>query len=235
MTRLTTAHTRGQLALALQEAFTAAVRLRSNRPVAVDAVSFRAQIKQLLNAADQEARRAGYASETVKFAVYAYIVFLDEAVLNSPQPMFADWPRRPLQEEVFGDHMGGETFFKNLDQLLRRQDSDELADLLEVYQLCLLLGFKGRFAVADKGELHGLSTAAAEKIQRIRGPDRLSPSWALPARESLPVVKDPWLPRLIRLAAASAALAFLLFVLFKLFVLRGGIRALKALALEIVP
>src|SRR5690606_3296362 len=86
---------RGQLALALQEPFTVAIRLRANRQVAADADSFRAHIKQLLNAADREARRLGYDGEYVRLAVYAYIAFLDESVLNSEQPMFAAWPRQP--------------------------------------------------------------------------------------------------------------------------------------------
>ena len=51
-------HGRGRLALALQEAFTVAVRLRANRQVAADADSFRAQIRHLLSAADRDARAA---------------------------------------------------------------------------------------------------------------------------------------------------------------------------------
>src|SRR5690606_10520389 len=136
---------RGQLALALQEPFTVAIRLRANRQVAADADSFRAHIKQLLGAADRAARRLGYDGGDVRLAVYAFIAFLDESVLNSNQPMFAAWPRQPLQEEIFGEHMAGENFFRYLDDLLARQDSEDLADLLEVYQLCMLLGFRGRY------------------------------------------------------------------------------------------
>src|SRR3712207_2923562 len=103
---------RGQLALTLQEAFTAVVRLRSNRQVAANVEAFRAQMKQVLAAAEQEARRIGYAGDDVRYALFALIAFIDESVLNSSQPMFADWGRRPLQEEVFGGHTGGELFFQ---------------------------------------------------------------------------------------------------------------------------
>src|SRR5512147_412863 len=108
------ARRRGTLALALQEALTAVVRLRANRQTAADAESFRAHLKQLLASADDQARRSGYDQGSVKRAIYAVTVFLDESVLNSSQPMFADWPRKPLQEEIFGGHMGGEVFFQNL-------------------------------------------------------------------------------------------------------------------------
>ena len=42
----------GGLAIALQETFTAVVRLRTNRQMASDAVSFRAHLKSLLGQAD---------------------------------------------------------------------------------------------------------------------------------------------------------------------------------------
>ena len=218
-----TANRRGHLALALQEAFTAAVRLRSNRQVAADAGAFRSQIKQVLATADQQARRAGYAGEDVKLAIYAFIVFLDESVLGSSQPMFVDWPRKPLQEEIFGGHMGGEIFFKNLQALLGRPESEDLADLLEVYQLCMLLGFRGRYSSGNRGELHASISATADKIARIRGGrGELSPSWAPPAHERVPVVKDPWIRRLGYVAFTVLALAVLLFVVYSVALRTGG-------------
>lgn len=207
----------GRLALAFQEAFTVAVRLRSDRQVATDSASFRRRVKQLLLRADREARSAGYEPGLVRLAVYAYVAFLDESVLNSASPMFADWPRKPLQEEVFGDHRAGETFFENLRRLLGRPDSRELADLLEVYLLCLLLGFRGRFGSGEGGELHALVSKVRDRLRRIRGvPGDLSPSWALPEGEEAPAIRDPWVRRLGLAAAACFALALVLFGLFTL-------------------
>jgi type VI secretion system protein ImpK len=201
---------RGQLALALQEAFTVAVRLRSNRQVAANADAFRAQIKQLLASTDRDARRAGYDGEYVRLAVYAFIAFLDESVLNSGQAMFANWPQQPLQEEIFGDHVAGENFFRHLSELLTRQDSEDLADLLEVYLLCLLLGFRGKYG-ANPGALHGVTAAVQDKLRRIRGgPYPFSPAWALPPNETVPASRDPWLPRLAIAAAAAFALLLVL-------------------------
>ncbi len=226
---------RGSLALALQEALTAVVRLRANRASAADAASFRAHLKQLLAAADDSARRAGYGQSEIKRAIYAVTVFLDESVLNSAQPMFADWPRQPLQEELFGGHMGGEIFFQNLRELLTRADSEDLADLLEVHQLCLLLGFKGRYSMGDSGELRSLIGQTAEKINRIRGGwGPLAPNWAPSTHESVPVSADPWLRRLLVIAGGTAGFALLLFLIFKLS-LRGGISDIEALKRALVP
>ena len=207
---------RGQLALVLQEVLTATVRLRANRQVAADADSFRNHVKQLLSGAQREARRMGYSADDVALVLYAAVAFLDESVLNSAQPMFASWPNRPLQEEIFGGHMGGEIFFQHLRQLLSRQDSEDLADVLEVFQLCLLMGFQGRYSTADQGELRGLATAVGEKIRRIRGNfGELSPFWALPSGETAPRSRDAWLPWLALAAVVAFVGAWLLFGWFR--------------------
>lgn len=207
---------RGQLALVLQEVLTATARLRANRQVAADAESFRSHVKHLLSGAQSEARRLGYSSDDVSLVLYAVVAFLDESVLNSAQPMFSSWPSRPLQEEIFGGHMGGEVFFQHLRQLLASQDSENLADVLEVFHLCLLLGFQGRYSTTDQGELRGLSTAAGDKIHRIRGSfGELSPAWALPDGETVPRARDPWLPFLLVLAVSTFVGVWLLFGWFR--------------------
>jgi type VI secretion system protein ImpK len=222
---------RGQLALSLQEAFTAIARLRANRQVAADAESFRARIKQVLAAAEQEARQAGYAAEDVRFALFAVIAFLDETVLNSGQPMFAEWPRRPLQEEVFGVHMAGELFYQYLQQLLGRQDSEDLADVLEVYELCLLLGFKGRYSAARGGELQTLVAQTSQKIERVHGAvGELSPRWR-PLPDEIGIPGDRWIPRLTIAAVTGAVLALVLFVGF-LVSLRSGRSDLAAVTAQ---
>ena len=224
---------RGQLALSLQEAFTAVSRLRANRQVAADAESFRAHIKQVLATAEQEARQAGYAADDVRFGLFAVIAFLDESVLNSGQPMFAEWPRRPLQEEVFGVHMAGELFFQYLQQLLGRQDSEDLADVLEVYELCLLLGFKGRYSATRGSELQLLAAQTSEKIERVHGaPGELSPQWR-PSREDIGRPRDPWAPRLAVVAAIALVLAVALYVGFAIS-LRSGTSELAALTTQLV-
>jgi type VI secretion system protein ImpK len=207
---------RGQLALSLQEPFTTIARLRANRQVAADAESFRARFKQVLAGAEQEARQAGYGADDIRYALFAVIAFLDETVLNSGQPMFAEWPRRPLQEEVFGVHMAGELFFQYLQQLLGRPDSDDLADVLEVFELCLLLGYKGRYSASRGAELQVLAAQVSEKIERVHGGlGELSPSWR-PSQVEIATSRDRWVPRLVGAAVAAVVLAVALYVGFAL-------------------
>jgi type VI secretion system protein ImpK len=208
---------RGLLAIALQEVLTAVGRVRANQQSVTDAASFRNHVKQLLSGAHEEGRRAGYASEDVKLAIYAIVMFLDESILNSPLPALAGWSRKPLQEELFGEHMGGEVFFENLRTLIGRQDSEELADVLEVYELCLLLGFRGRYGAAGQSEVQRWAGAAAEKISRVRGaPGELAPGWAPPERENFPVQVDPWLRRLAITALGLATSAIVIWVVLRI-------------------
>ena len=205
------------LALQLQELFTAIVRLRARRQEVSNADLFRGQVLHSIKTAEQAARARGYADEDIRLAVFAVVAFLDESLLNLRQAVFDDWVRRPLQEEMFGRHVGGEVFFDRLQELLERRDSPEAADVLEVYYLCLLLGYLGRYSISSKGDLRVLMEKTIDKINRIRksGPD-LSPQWALPAEAAYELRTDPWMRRLLIGAALCAGLAMLLYPVCKL-------------------
>ena len=219
------------LPLIFQEVFTAIERLRSNRQGVADSQSFRHHTREALKTAASQALAAGYPSEDVKFATFATVAFLDESVLNSRNPVFTDWLRKPLQEELFGTHIAGEVFFQNLQQLLGRNDSADLADVLEVHYLCLLLGFGGRYSAGNRGELAQVMNLAAEKIRRVRGQlGPLSPAWQLP-QEIVGSRSDPLVRKLGFLALASVILLVLLFGGYKV-ALGSGVSDLRAIATQ---
>lgn len=216
------------LALAFQEVFTAIVRLRYNRQAVPSAEAFRAHIKQALRVADQEARTGGYSPEDVKQAMFALVAFLDESALGCRNPAFSDWARLPLQAELYGHQLAGEVFFQELHKTLNRGDSGESTDLLEIYYLCLLLGFKGRYAAG--GDLRAIMASIDEKIRRVRGrAGALSPRGAIPAEAVRVSQADPWVRRLAIAALASCILALCLFVVFKI-VLASGVADLSTSA-----
>jgi len=169
------------LALCFQESLTAILRVRFRRQQVQDAESFRAQMRASLQSGMQEARALGYSSETVQKGVFAAVAYLDESVLNLQSPVFGDWARRPLQEELFNSHLAGEIFFQNLQKLLAEQDSHEVADVIELHCLCMQMGFRGRYALGDAGELGQFLRQALEKIRRIRGASTLMPPVEAPA------------------------------------------------------
>lgn len=217
------------LALVFQEILTAIVRLRTNRQVVTDPEVFRAQMREALKATDQDGRTRGYTAEQIKLAIFAVVAFLDESILNLQQPVFAHWHRKPLQEELFGIDIAGEIFFNNVQRLLGQRDSHDLADVLEIYELCLLLGFRGRYGLGGQAELRTVIESIKEKMRRIRGasPD-LAPGWAIPPGRVKVTRTDPWVKRLFWGAVGCFVLMVLLFGIYKIS-LSGGASDLRAI------
>jgi type VI secretion system protein ImpK len=209
-------HRGWNLPLAFQEVFTAIVRLRYGRQSATSAESFRAQVRHALRQAEQDARSRGYKQQDIRQVTFAVVAFLDESVLSCRNPVFADWPRLPLQTELFGHQNAGEIVFQDIQRVLVRNDSHEVADILEVYNLCLLLGFKGRYAAAGAGELRSIIALIRDKIRRVRGNTAaLSPRGSLPSDAVRIVPIDRWVRRLAIIALAASVLAVGSFVVFK--------------------
>jgi len=199
------------LALAFQEVFTVVLRTRFFVQRVENAEVFRSTLRAMISSAVKEASALGYTDEASKMAIYAMIGFLDESILNSKDPTFADWARKPLQEEMFGGHFAGEVFFRNVTELLNRPESTEVADVLELHALCLQLGYKGRFAFGEASEIHVFLQRIHEKILRIRGGyalfrEQLTPA-APPAQR-----KDPWVRGLAIAAIALAAFTLLAYM-----------------------
>src|ERR1017187_8679205 len=111
------------LALLFQDVLTAIVRLRANRQGVTDAVVVRHHPREALKTAASQALTAGYTAEDTRHATFATAPFLDESVLNSQNPIFVQYLRKPLQAELFGTRTAGEEFFVALQQLLGRGDS----------------------------------------------------------------------------------------------------------------
>lgn len=172
---------------------------------------FRNSIRAALKTAMEEAKAYGYSSEINQLAFFAAVSLLDESVLKLQSPAFSDWAQRPLQEEMFGHNRAGEVFFDNLRTLLARQDSHETADCLEVYCLCMLLGFKGKYALSagntdffmsqvaggnqsasrPSGEVQTLIRQTRDKINRIRGQVTFMPDSASPEVKQTAAI-DRW-------------------------------------------
>jgi type VI secretion system protein ImpK len=211
------------LAFVFQELLTVGERLRSNRQQVSDAVSFRAQIWAAVRQAEDDARRRGYSTDDIELAVFGVVAFVDESILQLRSPVFADWPRQPLQLERYGHQVAGEIFFQNLQKLLTRTDSQELADLLEVYQLALLLGFGGRYNLGGRGELRGITVQTGDRIQRIRQTGGwLAPGWQLPVEAKVKTGGDPWVSRMAVILIVCAVLAVSLYFVWVVLLNQGS-------------
>jgi type VI secretion system protein ImpK len=100
-----------------------------------------------------------------------------------------------LCQEYFGEPNAGENFYSRLESL-RHSNETRKRDLLEVYYLCLALGFQGRLGdtegvekrkVLMDGICRELRGEGAKRLSvqvaspdRLPGPQRSRPSWLLP-------------------------------------------------------
>lgn len=204
------------LALMYQSLITGIVRLKSGRQHISDGESFRRRSKAALQEVERVALATGYESRDVRDTHFAVVAFLDAVLLHSKDAVRAEWERMPLALEMFGYADAGVVFFDKLDQFRSRRDSQQLADILEVYLLCLLLGFEGRYS-GRSGEREGIIEGLRMRIDHIRNwGDQLSPSGALPPALAAPAPVEhrrDWL-RLVTLCVVIFTLLF--FVVLRL-------------------
>jgi type VI secretion system protein ImpK len=216
------------LALTYQEILTVTMRLRTNRQTVTNAGAFRTQVLAALRAAEQEAAEKGYPPEDSRLTTFAIVAFLDETILNSQNPAFNEWLRKPLQEEMFGVHVAGQIYFDNVERLLMRPDSPQIADVLDVYLLCVLLGFRGKYGATGGDGLRNAISAMVQKINRIRGPAPVV-SWQ-PTEEAVRAAgADPWTKRMMWTAVACLLIAIALFAVYRV-TLGSGVSGAETVA-----
>jgi type VI secretion system protein ImpK len=207
------------LAFFSQGVLTAIERLQRGRDHMPDAQTFRRRTITSINEIEREARSVGYSGDDIKNVEFALVAFLDSVVLNSSEPGRADWERESLAMERFKIANAGDVFFEKLDTLKMERDSHHLADVLEVYLLCLLLGFQGRYA-GSAAELSPIVDRLRRRIDGIRGrQERLSPTAALPETAApIAIAAIPyWTTGRYRVALiAAGGGTILLFILLKL-------------------
>jgi type VI secretion system protein ImpK len=207
-----------RLALLYEGIFTAIVRVQTARQQVLDPESFRSRMKQALVDIGSTVARKGYSAGDLQEANFAVVAFLDETVLTAQDANASQWAGKSLGEELFDQRSAGELFFKRLETLRANRDSQELAEVLEVYYLCLLLGYEGKFAGGSKAELQLLMSNLRDRIERIFGRNpEFSPDAALPDEPLAPApIADPLDKQVKLFALAAFALAVVCFTGFSL-------------------
>lgn len=125
---------------------------------------------QFLHQVERRARELGTDADDVAAAKYAFCAAVDEIILRSHFAIRGAWEARPLQLRLFGDQLAGEHFFQRLEALRARGSAHLQA--LEVFHLCLLLGFQGRYALDGEDKLKYLCARLGDEIARMRGKSR---------------------------------------------------------------
>ncbi len=126
----------------------------------------RSKTLEVLTHFERQARDAGFDAEICRNAEFALVAFLDEAVTGLSFQEKEVWMANPLQSELFGLNSAGEEFFRKLDDLRRRPQ--EHIQILEVYYLCLVLGFKGKYHLDNPEGLRQLVVETKADILRTK-------------------------------------------------------------------
>ncbi len=157
-----------ELYWASAEVLVTAARLASDRDLpAPDELSTR--ILAALQRMVQGCRAAGVPDAETAEARYAIVAFIDERILESNWPGRAEWMRNPLQLRLYREFTAGENFFARARALLNRPQT---AMALEVYYLCLALGFTGAAASGSSGAQNAQSYRDAIRARLPRADPR---------------------------------------------------------------
>jgi type VI protein secretion system component VasF len=106
--------------------------------------------------------------------------------------------------------------------LLARSNSAQDADVLEVFGLALLLGYRGRYAENGEQSVQGIVTRITKKVDRIRGARLLAPEWAPTQDDVLHPPPDPWVRPLLLGTLGAVILAVLFFAGYKVALMSGA-------------
>lgn len=141
----------------------------------------RQRVTDVLDRMVGAARAAGVPDADVAEARYALVAFIDEQILKSSWPGRAEWMNQPLQLIFYRTTTAGESFFARMRALLN-QGGRPVA--LQIYYLCLALGFRGAYGDrGDPGALASFSEAAQQELaKQLPSMSKISPHAQPPDR-----------------------------------------------------
>jgi type VI secretion system protein ImpK len=185
--------------------------LRLKAGIVAPSNSLRPQVAALLEEFERRAERYRFTHKIIQVSKFALASFVDETVLTNNFPLRDEWEKYPLQLEYFGEQLAGNKFFDKLSAMLKQIEATQ--DAVEIYYVCMLLGFKGRYAIYEKDKLLAIMQTTANalvKVGKIR-PVELSPNWLANDQPEPP--KKKGMPVWAKISAASGlGLAFIIYL-----------------------
>jgi type VI secretion system protein ImpK len=151
--------------------------LRLKAGIVAPSNDLRPKIAAMLTDFEKRGERYRFSSKIIQVSKFALAAFVDETVLSNNFNLKEEWEKNALQLEYFGEQLAGDKFFEKLLAMIKQ--IDVTADAVEIYYVCMLLGFKGRYGVYEKEKLLAIMQQTANalvKAGKIR-PVELSPHW----------------------------------------------------------
>ncbi|HET9711051.1 MAG TPA: type IVB secretion system protein IcmH/DotU [Pyrinomonadaceae bacterium] len=203
--------------------------LKLRTGVVAASTEVRPVVSDLLAQLDQSGRSLRCPAEQIDAIKFALVAFIDETVLSPSNdfPLRKEWEQLPLQLEYFGEHLAGVKFFERLDALLQQAD-DEGVDVVEVYYLCLLLGFKGKynFYLLEEQLVSAIGNVAEylRRAGRLK-PNALSGHWF--ANDQPVLAREPLFPLWMKISASVGLVFLIVTYLIFFFVLRNDLNLVR--------
>jgi type VI secretion system protein ImpK len=151
--------------------------LRLKAGIVAPSNDLRPKIASLLTDFEKRAERYRFNHKIIQVSKFALASFVDETVLTNNFHLKEEWEKYPLQLEYFGEQLAGNKFFEKLNAMLKQIETTQ--DAVEIYYICMLIGFKGRYGVYEKEKLLQIMQETANalvKVGKIK-PTELSPHW----------------------------------------------------------
>ncbi len=107
----------------------------------------RIRLIEMVKDFDNAMVKLGTPDDQRNIARYGLCTVVDEAIQMTPWGTSANWAQQSLLIHYFKENWGGEKFFQILDKM--SETPERFTDLLELFYVCLALGFMGRFHLSD--------------------------------------------------------------------------------------
>ena len=112
-----------------------------------DVPTLRMRLVEMVKDFDAAMLKQGVSDEQRNIARYAMCTVVDEAIQMTPWGASSNWAQQSLLIHFFKENWGGEKFFQILDKMT--ESPSRFVELMELFYVCLALGFMGRFHLAD--------------------------------------------------------------------------------------
>lgn len=183
-----------------------------------------------VSAFDKALHAANYDAETRQRALYAVCATVDDVAQNLPGQSAdgAEWARRSMVVQVFTENIGGDRFWRLLEDMLARPA--QFADLIELYHACLAAGFEGRYRVSPDGkrQLHEIMASCYAALDHVRALSQteLTPRWR---GHPMPAARVSFWATLALAGAIALGVLLVAFILFRVMLMQTGQPSLTAL------
>jgi type VI secretion system protein ImpK len=132
-----------------------------------DPAGLQRQLIERVKEFEADARAAGVERPKIVAARYVLCAFIDETVEATPWGASGAWAQHNLLQEFHDERAGGDKAFKLLERL--GEDLAANREVLELFYVCLALGFEGRYRGTPNGRAQ-LDAIAARLADALRPP-----------------------------------------------------------------